>query len=127
MGVQADRLYVGNTLIWDKDSDGGTPAETTVGLDVAAGVGQLELPGVAVLRVTGDRPVRIRLYATAEGRDMDMDRSIYARYPGGRCLDLEVNAVTPAWTFDVHAFVRGPTVFWTADGPATITLTGRTL
>lgn len=124
MSIQADRLYVGDTLIWDQAAGGG---EVTVELTVTAGVGQVEVPAMAVTRISGDQPVRVRLHSTEAGRDVDLRRSTFSRYPGGRCLEVEVNAVSPTWAFDVHAFVRGPVVFWAADGPATVILTGRSL
>ena len=133
VGVQADRLYVGDTLVWDASASGGG---LEVEVEVSAGVGELAIPVMAVTSVGGDAPVRVRLYNSEEGRDDDLSRSIFSRYPGSRCLALEVNAPRPQrpvtlplapWSYGLHAFIHGPTVYWSADGPAVITLTGRLL
>lgn len=125
MGVQADRLYVGDTLVWDGGGSGAPPVRSVFAVE--AGVGEVAIGAAvyAVSEVTVDAPVRIRFYSTEEGRAADLDRSIYSPYPGGRCLVFELNA-TEAGTFDVP-FIGSSPLLWAADAPASITVTWRSI
>lgn len=125
MIASADRLYVGETLVWDAAGGGSRPVTTV--FSVVAGVGEVALDGpvFVVTQVVVDAPVRIRFYSTPEGRTMDLSRTIYTPYPGDRCLMFELNATTPG-TFIVPFVGKSP-LLWTADAAATITVTWRSI